>query len=244
MRRESSQDTPFPRDYFEKVRHIFRRLFRVYAHVYYRCLFLSFFSDSHMTLINRLGLTNQFQFSLTHFLFFVNQFQLVSPSDLRPLKDLVNKLAPNLKCACASPPSLLVTKEMNEISESRARLHLSSTRPQDSSQGSHSFTQSSSPANHSSGIQSQQSSSTQQSLNEAFHDAVPPMTREFLLATEGSVPLFNGRLASASQSQDAEGEMSSQASSHYPLSPGQAGLSPYLQDEEAFRLRRRCAGVA
>lgn len=197
-----------------------------------------------MTLINRLGLTNQFQFSLTHFLFFVNQFHLVSPSDLRPLKDLVNKLAPNLKCACASPPSLLVTKEMNEIGDSRDRFHLSSTRPQDSSQGSHSFIQSSSSANHSSGIHSQQSSSTQQSLHEAFHDGVPPLTREFLLTTEGNVPLFNTRLATASQSQDAEGEMSSQVSSHYPLSTGQAGLSPSLQDEETFRLRRRGVDVA
>ena len=78
---------PFPRDYLEKVKNIFRRMFRVYAHIYY----------SHMTLIDRLALTEQFNFSLTHFLYFVDQFHLIGPSDLRPLRELITQLVPNLR---------------------------------------------------------------------------------------------------------------------------------------------------
>ena len=62
-------------------------MFRVYAHIYY----------SHMTLIDRLALTEQFNFSLTHFLYFIDQFHLIGPSDLRPLRELITQLVPNLR---------------------------------------------------------------------------------------------------------------------------------------------------
>ena len=41
---------------------------------------------------------SSFRFSLTHYLFFVNQFNLVGAGDLRPLCTLVNELCPNLPC--------------------------------------------------------------------------------------------------------------------------------------------------
>ena len=71
----------------ETVKSIFRRMFRVYAHIYY----------SHMALVNRLALTNQFNFSLTHFLYFVDQFYLMGPNDLLPLRELILQLVPNLR---------------------------------------------------------------------------------------------------------------------------------------------------
>ena len=53
---------------------------------------------SHMNLINQLQLTEQFKFSLCHFLFFVDQFRLVGYSDIRPLRELITQLVPNLRC--------------------------------------------------------------------------------------------------------------------------------------------------
>lgn len=53
---------------------------------------------SHKEVIQQLDCESSFRFSLTHYLFFVNQFDLVSPGDLRPLCDLVNELCPSLPC--------------------------------------------------------------------------------------------------------------------------------------------------
>ena len=82
-----------------------------------------------MTLINRVGLGSQFQFSLTHFVFFVDQFRLVGPGDLRPLKDLINQLAPNLSRPRPSSFSPLVTKAMNALCEKQEHLQLTGSAP-------------------------------------------------------------------------------------------------------------------
>lgn len=49
-------------------------------------------------MIKRCNCESSFRFSLTHYLFFVNQFNLVGAGDLRPLCTLVNELCPNLPC--------------------------------------------------------------------------------------------------------------------------------------------------
>ena len=79
-------DVPFPSNYQDIVKDIFRRLFRVYAHIYH----------SHMPFITSLQLDSQFFFSLKHYLHFVNQFSLVSPIDLLSLRDVVLNLTPDL----------------------------------------------------------------------------------------------------------------------------------------------------
>ena len=68
------------------MKDIFRRLFRVYAHIYH----------SHMPFIYSLQLDGLFFFSLKHYLHFVNQFSLVSPIDLLSLRDVVFELTPGL----------------------------------------------------------------------------------------------------------------------------------------------------
>ena len=79
---------------------------------------------SHMNLINQLQLTEQFNFSLCHFLFFVDQFRLVGYSDIRPLRELITQLVPNLRCIHFSLflySYCIVTKELNEAYERRER---------------------------------------------------------------------------------------------------------------------------
>ena len=63
-------------------------MLRVYEHIYY----------SHISLLRHLNLLDQFQFSLCHFIFFVDQFNLVSSQNFRPLHDFLNQFAPNLRC--------------------------------------------------------------------------------------------------------------------------------------------------
>ena len=77
-----------------------------------------------MILMNRVGLGSQFQFSLTHFLYFADQFYLIGPGDLRPLKDLINQLVPTLSRRCALHRSSLVTKAMNDLCEKQVHLRL------------------------------------------------------------------------------------------------------------------------
>ncbi|CBK24102.2 uncharacterized protein [Blastocystis hominis] len=81
-------NVPFPRDYLDKVKNIFRRILRVYEHIYY----------SHISLLRHLSLLDQFQFSLCHFIFFADQFDLVTSQNFRPLQDFLNQFAPNLRC--------------------------------------------------------------------------------------------------------------------------------------------------
>ena len=59
---------PFPPDYEEKTHDIFRRMFRVYAHIW--C--------NHKDVIVQCDCENSFRFSLNHYIHFVNQFNLVS----------------------------------------------------------------------------------------------------------------------------------------------------------------------
>lgn len=96
---------PFPANYCERVQTIFRRMFRVYAHIYHRyerigwnhiALSILFLIHSHNNILVASDCESSFRFSLHHYLHFVNQYNLVSPSDLRPLATLVNELAPQL----------------------------------------------------------------------------------------------------------------------------------------------------
>ena len=146
-------------------------MFRVYAHIYYRCAHSARLTRSHMTLINRVGLGSQFQFSLTHFVFFVDQFRLVGPGDLRPLKDLINQLAPTLSRRHPSSFSPLVTKAMNALCEKQEHLQLTGSTPgsrlPSQQQSSSSSSQQSDPSCHSVQSHSSQTGQTAQPAQSA-----------------------------------------------------------------------------
>ncbi|CAK4084383.1 unnamed protein product [Aphanomyces euteiches] len=79
----TAEETPFPRGFAAAVKNIFRRLFRVYAHVYY----------SHFDKIVSLGAEAHLNSCFKHFIYFVNEFDLVDAREQEPLKDLIANLA-------------------------------------------------------------------------------------------------------------------------------------------------------
>lgn len=72
----------------DQVKVFFRRIFRVYGHIWH----------NHRDMLKRCGCERSFKFSLTHYLYFVDHFNLVEAKEIRPLYQLVNEVAPGLSC--------------------------------------------------------------------------------------------------------------------------------------------------
>lgn len=67
------------------VKNIYRRLFRVYAHLYY----------SHFEKVVNIGAEAHLNTCFKHFILFVIEFDLVDRRELEPLKDLIERLTVN-----------------------------------------------------------------------------------------------------------------------------------------------------
>ena len=74
--------TPFPKDFVPRIRKIYQRLFRVYAHVYL----------SHIDRIVDLGAGAHLNTCFKHFIFFVKEFKLIEEAELEPLKHHIEQL--------------------------------------------------------------------------------------------------------------------------------------------------------
>lgn len=74
--------TPFPKNFKQIVMAIFKRLFRVYAHIYH----------SHFQKIVGLGAEAHLNTCFKHYIYFVFEFKLIDPKELAPLKDLIDSL--------------------------------------------------------------------------------------------------------------------------------------------------------
>ncbi|CAG8434710.1 7796_t:CDS:2 [Diversispora eburnea] len=70
---------PFPKNFQSSVKVIFKRLFRVYAHIYL----------SHFPAIIALGEEAHLNTSFKHFIYFVQEFQLIEKKELQPLTELI-----------------------------------------------------------------------------------------------------------------------------------------------------------
>lgn len=82
---ETDED-PYP-DNFRKIAHeIVKRLFRMYAHVYY----------GHFDVVSATGEHAQAHLnsSFQHFIYFAIQNKLIDDEELTPLRNLVSKLTP------------------------------------------------------------------------------------------------------------------------------------------------------
>eukprot|EP01095_Lingulamoeba_sp_RSL-Kostka_P008992 TRINITY_DN306_c0_g2_i1.p1 TRINITY_DN306_c0_g2~~TRINITY_DN306_c0_g2_i1.p1 ORF type:complete len:229 (+),score=67.94 TRINITY_DN306_c0_g2_i1:118-804(+) len=75
-------DVPFPRNFQSVVKKIFKRLFRVYAHIYY----------NHFQNIVGLGEEPHLNTCFKHFYLFIVEFNLVEKRELAPLQDLIDQL--------------------------------------------------------------------------------------------------------------------------------------------------------
>jgi len=72
----------FPKNFLPIVKNIFKRLFRVYAHIYH----------SHFTKIISLGEEAHLNTSFKHFIYFIQEFQLIDKKELAPLQELITTL--------------------------------------------------------------------------------------------------------------------------------------------------------
>ncbi|KAK1940715.1 MOB kinase activator-like 1 B [Phytophthora citrophthora] len=76
------EGVPYCRGFQSVVKNIFRRLFRVYAHVYY----------SHFDKIVSIGAEAHLNSCFKHFMAFVTHFDLVDKREQEPLDELIKKL--------------------------------------------------------------------------------------------------------------------------------------------------------
>eukprot|EP00003_Mantamonas_plastica_P022542 TRINITY_DN385_c1_g1_i5.p1 TRINITY_DN385_c1_g1~~TRINITY_DN385_c1_g1_i5.p1 ORF type:complete len:236 (+),score=59.18 TRINITY_DN385_c1_g1_i5:123-830(+) len=79
----SKVDVDFPKDFKKIVSNIFKRLFRVYAHIYY----------SHFQKICSLGEEAHLNTCFKHLYYFIDEFDLVGSKELAPLQELIDSLA-------------------------------------------------------------------------------------------------------------------------------------------------------
>lgn len=82
-------ETLFPQDrravsknFHSSAKTILKRLFRVYAHIYHQ----------HFTEVVTLGEEAHLNTSFKHFIFFVQEFNLIERRELAPLQELIDKL--------------------------------------------------------------------------------------------------------------------------------------------------------
>lgn len=74
--------TPFPKNFVSIIKNIFKRLFRVYGHIYH----------SHFPKVVGLGAEAHLNTCFKHFIYFVDEFNLIDPKELAPLQDLIVSL--------------------------------------------------------------------------------------------------------------------------------------------------------
>eukprot|EP00053_Salpingoeca_punica_P006967 m.64676 g.64676 ORF g.64676 m.64676 type:complete len:233 (-) comp13938_c0_seq1:359-1057(-) len=73
---------PFPKNFLNVAKTILKRLFRVYAHMYH----------SHFNWVVNLNEEAHLNTSFKHFIFFVQEFNLVEKKELAPMQELIDRL--------------------------------------------------------------------------------------------------------------------------------------------------------
>jgi len=74
-----SMKQPFPRNFMQVIKHVFKLLFRIYAHIYYQ----------HFPRMVALGDEAYLNSSFKHFVFFCQEFSLLSSKELAPMQELI-----------------------------------------------------------------------------------------------------------------------------------------------------------
>ena len=80
---------PFPPNIREIICTMFKRLFRVYAHMYMH----------HFAVLKEMGAEPHLNTCFRHFVLFVHHFSLIEPRELAPLQELIDKLLDRSKMA-------------------------------------------------------------------------------------------------------------------------------------------------
>ena len=82
-------DQKFPSNFINVIKIIFKRLFRVYAHIYH----------AHFSHIMNLEAEAHLNTSFKHFVYFIDEFALVEPKELAPLNELIEEFKKRRKPA-------------------------------------------------------------------------------------------------------------------------------------------------
>lgn len=77
------ENAKFPPNFRSKVQQIYKRLFRLYAHIYY----------SHFEKIRAIGANAHLNTCFKHFVFFIQEFNLVDKQEMQPLRKLIAKIS-------------------------------------------------------------------------------------------------------------------------------------------------------
>ncbi|XP_033111305.1 uncharacterized protein LOC117112339 [Anneissia japonica] len=80
---KKNRRVPFPKNFLTIAKTILKRLFRVYAHIYHQ----------HFQEVVRLGEEAHLNTSFKHFIFFVQEFNLIDRKELAPLQELIERLS-------------------------------------------------------------------------------------------------------------------------------------------------------
>lgn len=72
----------FPKDFLSRIKNIFKRLFRVYAHIYCH----------HFDSVQKLGADPHLNTCFKHFISFVIEFDLIEAKETAPLQDTIDAL--------------------------------------------------------------------------------------------------------------------------------------------------------
>ena len=78
----SFSGVPFPKNFLSIAKTILKRLFRVYAHIYHQ----------HFGEVVQLSEEAHLNTSFKHFIFFVQEFNLIERRELAPLQELIDQL--------------------------------------------------------------------------------------------------------------------------------------------------------
>jgi len=78
----SNTDVPFPRSFISIAKQVFRKLFRVFAHIYY----------SHFENIVQLQEEAHLNTCFKHFYYFIMEFDFVDKKETAPLADLISNM--------------------------------------------------------------------------------------------------------------------------------------------------------
>jgi len=95
------ETTSFPRNFMAQVKNIYKRLFRLYAHIYY----------SHFEKIRNIGANAHLNTCFKHFVYFILEFNLVDDKGLSPLENFISKFREKDEL-----PSTGVEKEKSTVS--------------------------------------------------------------------------------------------------------------------------------
>ena len=91
----TNDETPFPKNFKQIVKTIFKRLFRIYAHIYY----------SHAQEIVDLGVEAHLNTAFKHFYLFIREFDLVDPKEMAPMQYHIDKINAKLELETKSHPT-------------------------------------------------------------------------------------------------------------------------------------------